>query len=340
MTLRWAVIGTGTISQRFVPDLRAMPGTAVFAVFGRNRSRADAFAVEYGIPAAFDDYDALLADLAIDAVYLATPFATHHRMTRAALEAGKHVLVEKPMARTAAEVEELFALAAERGRFLMEAMWMKFNPAFREVQRLVAEGRIGEPRSVRAGFGLPMPDDGTGSKWDPERGGSTLLDQGIYPVTLAHAVFGPPEAVQAAGVLRPNGVDVAEHLTLEYAGGRFAHLAASMVDFVEPSAAISGTRGWVGIPPMFWATTSYTLHADSWQAMFGNPPRTELPQEGNGFVPMLRAVAEAIERGWPQHPDHDAAATIDVFRTLDAIRAQLGGNRRQPVVAQGETKAY
>jgi predicted dehydrogenase len=330
MTLRWAVIGTGTISRRFVPDLRSMPGTEVVAVFGRDRSKAGAFAAEHGIAAAFDDYEALLADPGIDAVYLATPFALHLPMARAALDAGKHVLVEKPMARTAGEVESLFALAAERGRFLMEAMWMKFNPGFREVLRLVGDGRIGEPRSVRAGFGLPMPDDAGGSRRDPERGGSTLLDQGIYPVTLAHAVLGAPEGVHAAGVVEPNGVDVAEHITLEYAGGRFAHLAASMVDFVEPSAAISGTRGWIGIPPMFWATTSYTLHADSWQAMFGTPPRTELPQEGNGFVPMLRAVAEAVERGWLQHPDHDAAATIAVFHTLDTIRAQLhaGGNRR------------
>jgi predicted dehydrogenase len=323
MTVRWAVIGTGTISQSFVPDLRSALGAEVAAVFGRDPSRAAAFGAEHGIAAVFDDYRALLADPAIDAVYLATPFATHHRLARAALEAGKHVLVEKPMARTAAEVEALFALAADRGRFLMEAMWMKFNPGFREVLRLVAEGRIGEPRSVRAGFGVPFPGDRTGSRWDPKRGGSTLLDQGIYPVTLAHAVFGSPVAVHASGVVEPNGVDVAEHVTLDHAGGRFAHLAASMVEFVEPSASISGTRGWIGIPPMFWATTSYTLHADSREALFGNPPRTELPQEGNGFVPMLRAVGEAIERGWVQHPEHDAAATIDVFRTIDTIRARL-----------------
>jgi predicted dehydrogenase len=224
MTVRWAVVGTGPISQRLVPDLRSMPGVEVVAVFGRSGARASA--ADHGIAAAFDDYHALLAAPAIDAVYLATPFATHYRMARAALVAGKHVLVEKPLARTAAEVADLFALAADRGRFLMEAMWMKFNPGFRDVLRVVAEGLIGEPRSVRAGFGMPFPGDRAGSRWDPERGGSTLLDQGIYPVTLAHAVFGPPAAVQASGVAEPNGVDVAEHITLDYAGGRFAHLAA------------------------------------------------------------------------------------------------------------------
>ncbi|WP_051808262.1 Gfo/Idh/MocA family protein [Actinoplanes subtropicus] len=336
MPVRWAVVGTGAISQRFVPDLRSMPGAEVVAVFGRSGSRA--FAAEHGIAAAFDDYPALLADPVIDAVYLATPFGTHRRMARAALEAGKHVLVEKPMARTAAEVADLFALAAERGQFLMEAMWMKFNPGFRDVLRVIAEGLIGEPRSIRAGFGVPFPGDRAGSRWDPERGGSTLLDQGIYPVTLAHAVFGPPAAVHASGMVEPNGVDVAEHITLDYAGGGFAHLAASMVEFVEPSAAISGTHGWVGIPPMFWATTSYTLHAGSREALFGNPPRTELPQEGNGFVPMLRAAGEAIERGWVQHPEHNAATTIEVFRTLDAIRTQLTGNLRQPLAKPAAIK--
>src|SRR5690349_7931421 len=145
MTVRWAIVGTGMISRSFVPDLRSVPGAEVAAVFGRDRSRAGAFGAEYGIAAVFDDYHKLLADPTIDAVYLATPFATHHRLAHAALEAGKHVLVEKPMARTAGEVAELFALAAGHGRFLMEAMWMKFNPGFREVLRVVAEGQIGEP---------------------------------------------------------------------------------------------------------------------------------------------------------------------------------------------------
>ena len=116
-------------------------------------------------------------------------------MTRAALSAGKHVLVEKPMTMDASEAADLFELAADRGLFLMEAMWMKFSPVFLRLLEEVRTGTIGEPRNVRASFGIPFPIEGNASKWDVTRSGGALLDQGIYPITLAHAVFGEPVRV-------------------------------------------------------------------------------------------------------------------------------------------------
>ena len=161
---------------------------------------AAAFAAELGIAASTDDYEAVLADPTIDAVYIATPFATHHDLAARALRAGKHALVEKPIALDASQAADLFRIAREEGRFLAEAMWMKWNPAFRRLHQELAAGRIGEARSLRAHFALPFPP-GNGSRLDPARSGSTLLDQGIYPVTLAHSVFGMPESVHARGVV-------------------------------------------------------------------------------------------------------------------------------------------
>ncbi|MFJ6453880.1 Gfo/Idh/MocA family protein [Paenarthrobacter sp. NPDC091669] len=321
-TLQWGIVGTGPISDNVVADLSTISGAVIRGVHSRDAAKASAFAEKVGGAFSTDNYEELLADGRIDVVYIATPFATHYPLTRQALLAGKHVLVEKPMAMTAAEVAELFQLAGQRNLFLMEGMWMKFNPAFVRLREEIAAGRIGEPRSVRAMFGMPFPQD-DGSRWDVKRSGSTLLDQGIYPVTLAHSILGEPESIYAAGTVRSDGLDLAEHFTLEYSGGRFAHGAASTQEFADTSGSVSGTKGWIVLPGPFWATTNLRIHADNWQTIVHNPEPVELACEGNGYVPMLRAVSEAIRIGLTEHPLHTAADTIAVFRTLDRIRSAV-----------------
>ena len=319
---RWAVVGTGTISESVVPDLMSCPGAEVGLVHSRDGAKAARFADRFGVPSSTADYEAVLADDSIDAVYLATPFATHHAMARAALVAGKHVLVEKPMAMDAAEVADLFAVAAVQRRFLMEAMWMKFSPAFRRLHAEIAAGTIGEPRNLRAGFALPFPDDG-GSRWDVTRSGGSLLDQGIYPVTLAHSVFGAPSTVHAGGTVRPDGLDLAEHVTLEFDNGRFAQLVSGMTEFADCSAAVGGTSGWLTLTAPFWATTDVEVHAGSFRKIFRSPELIEHERQGNGYVPMLPAVVEAIDAGLLQHPAHTADDTVAVFSTLDAVMARI-----------------
>lgn len=315
--LRWAIAGAGTISRSIVPDLQLIPGNRVDIVFSRDEAKAACFAEEFGLPRWTDDFAAMISDPGVDVLYLATPFATHAVMAREALLAGKHVVVEKPMALNAAEVEALFALARSLGLFLMEAMWMKFNPAFRHLFDLLDSGLIGKPSSLRAGFGFPLIADG-GSRWDVDRSGGTLLDQGIYPVTLAHAIFGEPTSIHAGGRLREDGLDFAEHFTLDFEAGQFAQCASSMTEFVDPSASVSGTLGWITLPGMFWTSTTLQVHAGSWAKMFAPEPM-EHEREGNGYVPMLRAAGEAIRSGASEHPIHTASETIAVFRTLDTI---------------------
>jgi predicted dehydrogenase len=325
--LRWAIAGAGTISRSIVPDLQLIPGNRVDIVFSRDKAKAARFAEEFRLARWTDDFASMISDPRVDVLYLATPFATHAAMAREALLAGKHVVVEKPMALNAGEVEELFGLARSLGLFLMEAMWMKFNPAFRHLFELLDSGLIGKPASLRAGFGFPLIADG-GSRWDVARSGGTLLDQGIYPVTLAHAIFGEPTGIHAGGRVREDGLDFAEHFTLDFEGGQFAQCASSMTEFVDPSASVSGTLGWITLPGMFWTSTTLLVHAGTWAKMFAPEPM-EHPREGKGYVPMLRAAGEAIRSGATQHPVHPALDTIAVFRTLDTISKQLAEARRQ-----------
>lgn len=336
-TVRWAVVGTGAVSRSVVPDFALCEGAHVTLVQSRDPLNAAAFAADFGIPRSTSDYAAVVDDDSVDAVYLATPFATHHAMTLKALTAGKHVLVEKPMATTATEVAELFDAAARNSVFLMEGMWMKFSPVYRRLHHQIATGVIGEPRNLRAAFSFPFPRDG-GSRWDIKRSGSTLLDQGIYPVTLAHSVFGLPTAIQASGTVREDGVDLAEHFTLEFGGGRFAQCASGMTEFSDPSAAVSGERGWISIPAPFWAGTSLVTHAGSSETLFRNPPHESLPHEGHGYVPMLRAATRAIQEGLGEHPTHPARDTLEVFSILDEIRRRIAEAEHDPQASTSRSK--
>jgi predicted dehydrogenase len=318
--LRWGVVGTGPISRQMVADFALVPDAAVSAVASREVARADEFADEFGIAERYASRREMFAS-DIDAVYIATPHVTHFEVASEAIAAGRHVLCEKPLGMNEREVRELSAQAVDAGVFLMEAMWMKFNPLYARLAQLIAEGVLGDVRGVRAAFGAAFPQDGS-SRWMP--GGSTLLDQGIYPVTLAHMLLGRPDTVHARGTVRPDGVDLREDFSLGYADDRFAHGASSMVEWIDPSAAISGTDAYVTITGGFWWASQLTIHNPlPWEQR--RQEVIEVEREGNGYVPMLRAVVDAIRAGELEHPLHTAAATAEIYSTLDEIRRQITG---------------
>ncbi|MFF1252306.1 Gfo/Idh/MocA family protein [Pseudarthrobacter sp. NPDC058329] len=321
--LRWGIVGTGGISRQITADFALVADADVVAVSSRHASSAKDFADTFRIPASFDDYNSMLnAD--IDAVYIGTPHVTHFELARAALERGRHVLCEKPIGLDAGEVRELAAIAAKSGAFLMEAMWMKFNPLYLRLREMVDAGAIGEIRSVRSAFGAPFPRDDS-SRW--KRGGSTLLDQGIYPVTLSHMFLGDPSGITAAGIVQENAVDLSQNYTLNYPGGRFAQGASSMVNFLDQSASLSGTGGWITIDTGFWFASRFTVHRFSVET--GETTETyETTREGHGYVPMLRAVTAAILNGDVEHPLHSMDDSARIFDTLDEIRRQITISRK------------
>jgi predicted dehydrogenase len=321
--IRWGIVGTGEISQQIAADLGLVDEAEITAVTSRRAASAAEFADQYAIPLRFDDYSDML-DADLDAVYIGTPHVTHFDYAREALLRGRNVLCEKPLGLTAAQVRELATIARRSETFLMEAMWMKFNPLHRRLRELLNTGTIGEVRSVRASFGAPFPRDDS-SRWKP--GGSALLDQGIYPVTLAHLLLGPPATISASGVVRDDGVDLAESFTLHYADGRFAQGASSMVEFLDMSASIGGTTGWITIDTGFWFASRLTVHRFSREQ--GAVLEThETEREGNGYVPMLREVTAAIRRRDLEHPWHTLEDTARVFESLDEIRSQMSGRDR------------
>jgi predicted dehydrogenase len=313
---RWGIVGTGGISQTTVGDLHRTENLDLVAVASRTAEKAEAFAARYDVPRAYGDYDLLFADEAVDVVYIGTPIATHAELARRALLAGEHVLVEKAFTTTANEARSLATLAAEQRRFLMEAMWMRFNPAFQRMLDEVAGGAIGELRTVQASFGFPPPPGWI--IWRPELGGGALLDMGVYPLTLAHVLLGVPDAVEATGELRDDGVDLTMSAFLRYADGRFATALASIRGLVGANATIGGTTALITYES-FLSGGSFRVETPP----AGQPRTVTVALEGNGYVPMFRAVSEAVADGLLEHPLRPLRDTIEVLETMDEIRRQL-----------------
>jgi predicted dehydrogenase len=320
----WAIVGTGGISRTTAGDLHLTENLDLVAVASRTIENASAFAEEFEVPRAYGDYDALFEDDAVEVVYIGTPIATHAELARRALRAGKHVLVEKAFTTTADEARSLAALAAGQDRFLMEAMWMRFNPAFRRMLDEVEDGAIGEVRSVQAGFGIPFPQDW--NIWRPELGGGALLDMGVYPLTLAHLMLGRPDSVTATGELRRDGLDVTASVFLRYSEGQFAQALTSLAGYVNPVATVGGADGFIAFDEPFMSAASFRVETPP----HGEARTVTVPIEGNGYVPMFRAVGEAIADGLREHPWRPLAETIAVLETMDEVRRQLTAASARP----------
>lgn len=316
--IRWGIIGTGGISHQMAEDFALVADAEVAAVCSRSIEQAESFAERHGIRLRYASREALFA-ADIDAVYIGTPHVTHFEIAAEAIRAGKHVLCEKPIGLNAGEVRELSMLAQAAGVFLMEGMWMSFSPLHRRLLELVNEGALGELRGVRAAFGGAFPKDGS-SRWKP--GGSTLLDQGIYPVTLAHALLGAPQRISAGGTMREDGVDLRGWYTLEYPGDRVAQGTYSMMEWIDSSAAVSGEEAWVTFGAGFWFTDRMTLHRPLGRGK-SHDEVISVEREGWGYTPMLRAATAAIGDGLLEHPLHSAAHTLATFETMDEIRRQV-----------------
>ena len=240
--LRWGIISTGGIARQFTADL-LLNGHTVTAVGSRTQDSADRFAAHFGLPAAHPSYEALVADPAVDIVYVATPHPRHHPDAALALNAGKHVLVEKPFTLNAAQAQDLVTLAAERGLLVLEAMWTRWLPHMVRLREIVAAGTIGDIRSMSADHTQLLPNDPGHRINALELGGGALLDLGIYPISFASQLFGAPQSVQAVATFKETGADAQVATMFRYAGGQIATTYSASTTRGPNVAVVLGTEG-------------------------------------------------------------------------------------------------
>jgi len=317
--LRWGIIGTGFIADLFVSDLLAN-GFSVAAVGSRTEGSAQEFADRFGIPAVHASYEALVADDSVDIVYVSTPHPFHFANTTLALNAGKHVLVEKAFTINARDAAALVALAEEKNLVVLEAMWTRFLPHMARLRELIAEGVIGQVRTVIADHNQSLPSDPSHRLQDPALGGGALLDLGIYPVSFAWDILGKPTSVSAIASKTPTGVDRQTAIILGYEDGQQALLHTALDTAGPNTASVIGTEGWVAIERVFYEPTAFTVYNTAGDVV----ERYESQVSNRGMQYQAAEVENLVRAGKLAGDILPPSETVGIMETLDEIRAQIG----------------
>ena len=317
--LRFGIMGAGGIAHHFVRATRLTDCAEVIAVASRDPRRAEGFTCGSGIPAC--TYEELLKMDKVDAVYIATTHNFHYENIKACLMAGKHVLCEKSMVMHEHHARELFALAEEKGLFLMEAMWSRFLPDIVQARRWIEEGRIGRLQSVAGAIGFRCNGDPEHRILSHKLGGGALYDIGVYATEITSFLVGEP-ILDAKGFIRRDertGVDTAASYLL-----RFPSVDAALQVVVTANAKeyiiVNGDEGFIEIPTANVGDQCFLYDGERKLVEHFREPFPE----GNGFVYQIRAVVDCIRAGALTCPTVPPEVTIECARVYDLLLGTEG----------------
>jgi predicted dehydrogenase len=316
--LAWGVLGAGFIAGKFINAVTKHTASTVVAVGSRDAGKASRFAAEHGVEAWHEGYERLVGDPKVEAVYVATPHSFHEEHAMLALAAGKPVLIEKPMAMSAAQGERIAAAARKAGVFAMEAMWTRFLPQMVVLRELLEGGELGDIIHMHAEHGQRFEFDPNHRIYDPALGGGALLDLGVYPLSFIHDVLGAPNRVLAIGALTDTGVDGHSSLILEYGGRVQATSSTTLWALSGITAQIVGTDARVDFTGPFLRPTGMRVRRrDGSEWTFDGEVR-------NGFQFEVAEVSTAVREGRTESTVLPLDDSIAVLRTLDEARRQVG----------------
>ena len=357
--IRWGILGTGQIAHQFASGLAYVDDAQLCAVGARSKTKAEEFSKQHSISRHYGSFEALLAEPDIDVVYIATPHHVHHDHCVMALEAGKSVLCEKPFTINAKQAREVIELARRKNLFCMEAMWMRFIPAIRQMTELLENDTIGEPGVLRADFGVPFEFNPAGRVFDPELAGGALLDLGVYTVSLSYLLFGAPVEILATANIGESGVDETSTIVLKHAGGQISTLRSSIRYELAPEAVVVGSKGSIRIEspvyrphkiqvskhslvkPVADATGTpskikkiiqqspvlqkLALRVESYLTPISGAMGTRvIPFVGNGYNYQVAAVNQCLKDGKLESEIMPLDETLGVLKVMDEVRQQWG----------------
>jgi predicted dehydrogenase len=242
VTVKWGLLSTARISRLFIAGARQSPEVEVVAVASRDRLRAQRYAREHGIERAHGSYEALLADPEVEVVYNSLPNSMHVEWTVRALEAGKHVLCEKPLSRRSMEVDRAFDAAEHQRKVLMEGFMYRHNPQTLRLIGLIGQGAVGPLRLIRSAFSFAARDR-SDARLSAALDGGALMDVGCYCVSGARLIAGEPERVSAEQVIGGEGVDVAFAATMRFGDNVLAHFDAGLALATRDELEVVGEDG-------------------------------------------------------------------------------------------------
>lgn len=313
--VRWGILGAGRIAHTFAKDIQHCQSAKLVAVGSRSRERSEAFAAEYDLSVALDNYEALYQSEDIDAIYIASPHSCHLEQGIAALKAGKHLLVEKPITLNPAECKQLIDTARTSNGFLMEAMWTHFLPAIKTAKAWLDKGKIGRLIHIKADFGYPLlPYRPDLREYDAKLGGGCLLEMGVYPVAI-DGYFGgyqTPKRYQVSARYAPNGVEddlsiVIDHETYT------ATLGTSFRCKLQNWCYLIGDKGYIAIPDFWRADKCFRYELDTLVEEFHDD------RKDSGFSFEIDAASSDILDGNTENKTFSWAISQEIQDRMDSI---------------------
>ena len=322
--MKIGILGAGGIARSMCATLRGMKAAGrpveLYAVASRDIDKAVRFAREQGVKRAYGSYEAMLADPAVELVYVATPHSHHGEQMKQCILAGKAILCEKSFTANAAQAEDVLALAKEKGVYVAEAIWTRYMPARKIVDDLIAAGEIGEPYLLTANLCYTIEQIERIRL--PELAGGALLDVGVYPLNFASMVFGNDIASMESHVeMLPTGVDRTENITIRYANGRTAMLMASAAFNSDRRCVVYGSRGYITVD---------NVNNPAFIEVFDKDERIhprmhiDVPAQITGYEYEVEACLRDIPLGRLEPEEMPHSETLTIMRQMDALRAQWG----------------
>lgn len=316
--IKWGIVGCGNIANKFCSDLALVETAEIRAVASRSIEKSRDFSKKHNAIIAYGSYAELFSDPEVDIVYIATPHISHAELSIQAMENGKHVLCEKPLAINAKEAQSILEVSRRTQKFFMEALWTRFNPNFIEIKNRIDKGELGQIKYINADFSFKSDKPLDGRVMNLELGGGTILDIGIYPAFLAYLFLGKPNKILATSILHPEtGCDIQTSMVFEYDGAQ-AILYSGFASKSELVARISGTKAQIQINDPWHAAHNFSIIENDQKQLIKNPIH------GLGYIYEIEEChkclkAEQIESKLWSHQN-----SLDLISILDKVRNQVG----------------
>ena len=318
-TIKWGILGCGKIAGKFASDLALIEDAELTAVASRSLDKAKIFGSEFNVSLCYGSYEDLVRNPEIDVCYIGTIHPTHRELTELCLDNGKAVLCEKPMGMDMKEVHSMVEIARKRNLFLMEAMWTRFIPAIEKMVELIADGTIGEIKSVHADFGFLGDQDRSNRLFNKTLGGGAMLDIGIYPLYLSLLTLGYPEQISAVAQITDTGVDESCSMILKHKKGAVSSLHCTFMADTQTEGWIHGSEGSIRLHRRFHHPSKLSIYKK------GDLVETiEIPYTGIGYYHEIVHVNECILSGKTESPKMSHQDSLNLVNMLDEVRNQIG----------------
>ena len=317
--IKWGIIGTGRIARAFAEGLKFTNNGVLHGIASRNLDSANRFAQEWDISRAFGSYQEMAEADEIDAVYIATPHSSHAENAILCMKNRKAVLCEKPFAVNSSEVEAMIKTSREMNVLLMEGMWSRFPPLMGRLRDWLKEGKLGDIRTLHADFGfLPKERNPQGRLFNLDLAGGSLLDLGVYPVSLASMIMGKPADIQTLANIGTTGVDEQAAWIFRYSNGALAMLLSSLECETRQEAFIAGSIGNVRIHKQCWKPQKMTFTETNGEAS----ETIEMPFEGNGFNYEAQSFGDLLVQDKKESPIMPLDESLEIMKQMDQIRKE------------------